>query len=206
MDKKKTTKKEVEKKQTPKKKQETAKKETLEKEPIIKEATEKKQEKKYSLIPKDSTDLLLVIAFIALLVLTTVLGFKVKAAKEDLKEHVRANIVVPVLGANTKNTISVDVANMKKGEEKEYIFKISNAKEENVNPEEVKYHLQFVYDKSISLEVTKNDSKENILGEDNLIKDNNLQKEEKQEDIYKVKIKATKNTKKKQLVTINIIS
>lgn len=161
---------------------------------------------KYTWYPQDSTDLLLVIVFIALLGLTIFLGVKAKNAKEDLKEHVRANIVIPVLGSGTKSDISVDVANMKKGEEKEYIFKVSNTKEENTNPEEVIYAVQFGYDKSIYLEVTKNEDESNVLDKDNWIKDNKLQKDEKQEDIYKVKIKALKNTKKKQLINITVVS
>lgn len=162
--------------------------------------------KKYSWYPQDSTDLLLVIAFVSLLVLTIILGVKVKNTKEDLKEHVRANIVIPVLGAGTRSDISVDVANMKKGEEKEYIFKVSNSKEDNINPEEVIYNVVFGYEKNISIEVTKNDSEENVLDKDKKIKDNKLQKDEKQEDVYKVKIKALKNTKKKQLIDITVVS
>ena len=172
---------EKEKKTTKKTKKKTEKNIEKKVEKKVEEKVEvpaEKKQTKYSFIPKDSTDLLLVITFIALLVLTVFLGFKVKAAKENLKEHVRANIVVPVLGSGTKNAISVDVANMKKGQEKEYIFKISNTKDENVNPEEVIYHLLFKYDKNISLEVTKNEEKDNILGEDNTIRDNKLQKEE----------------------------
>ncbi len=161
---------------------------------------------KYTWYPKDSTDLMLVIVFIALLALTVFLGFKAHYAKQDLKEHVRANIVIPVLGKGNTSDISVDVANMKKGQEKEYIFKVSNSKEDNVNPEEVNYTVIFGYNDSIYLEVTKNEGTENVLDNENKIKDNTLQKDEKQEDIYRVKIKAKKNTKKKQLINITVKS
>lgn len=197
-----TEKKVTTKKTTPKK---TTKKTTTTPEKKV-EVIEKPKKKKYKWYPQDQTDLLLVVIFIAFLSLTVFLGFKAKVAKDDLKEHVRANIVIPVLGKGTSSDLSVDVANMKKGQEKEYIFKVSNSKDDNVNPEEVLYNVYFGYDRSISLEVTKNEGTENILAKDKTIKNNTLQKDEKQEDIYRVKIKAKKNTKNKQLVNISVKS
>lgn len=154
----------------------------------------------------DSVDMLLLVILIALLILTIFLGFKVHNAKKNYKEYVRASIVVPVLAKDTNNNISVDIANMKKGDEKSYTFKVANNKDNNINPEEVVYALQLINTDSVSVKVYKNDGKENILPGSNIILDNKLKKDEEQVDVYTLKIKAVKKTTDKELITIKIIS
>lgn len=171
-----------------------------------KKKTKVKKERRFKFTGLDSIDVLLLVIFIALLVLTIFLGFKVHQAKKNSKEYVRASIVVPVLAKDTNNNISVDIANMKKGEEKEYTFKVANNKDKNINPEEVVYALQLVNTDSVSVEVYKNDGKENILPGSNIILDNKLKKDEEQVDVFTLKIKAIKKTSDKELITIKIIS
>lgn len=172
----------------------------------------KSKSKKKSKIKKikfsrfDSIDLLLLIIFIALLILTIFLGFKVSTAKKNYKETARASIVVPVLSEDTNNNISVDIANMKKGEEKTYSFKISNNKDKNINPEEVVYALQLLNTDSVDVKVYKNDSKENILPGSKIILDNKLIADKEQVDVFTLKIKALKKTKDRELLTIKIVS
>lgn len=171
-----------------------------------KKKTKVKKERRFKFTGLDSIDVLLLVIFIALLVLTIFLGFKVHQAKKNYKEYVRASIVVPVLAKDTNNNISVDIANMKKSEEKEYTFKVANNKDKNINPEEVVYALQLVNTDSVSVEVYKNDGKENILPGSNIILDNKLKKDEEQVDVFTLKIKAIKKTSDKELITIKIIS
>lgn len=169
---------------------------------------EKQQSKKeIKLIPKDTTELLLVTIFLALLVFTIILGFKAYNLGKERKKEVQANIVVPVLSKSTNNELSIDVGNMAAKEEKEYIFKISNERNGKINQEEIIYSIQFNKDDNIALEVFKNSNDKNLLTNSELkIKDNKLKSQEKQEDTYTVKIKTIAKTKSKQLVTIKVAS
>ncbi len=172
-----------------------------------KKSTNSKNNKFMNLIPKDTTELLLVTVFLALLVFTIILGFKAYNLGQTKKDEVQANIVVPVLSTSTNNELSIDVANMKAKEEKEYIFKISNERNGNINKEEIIYSVQFVKDDNIALEVFKNSSDKNLLTNSELkINDNKLSALEKQEDTFTVKIKTIAKTKDKQLVTIKVTS
>ena len=174
-------------------------------EPMEKE-NNKKVIRKTGII-KDSTDVLLIIIFTALLVLTIFLSVKVFNMHNELKEHVRANIVIPILQSSTNNDISVDLKDLKKGKVKEYTFKISNYRGDIINQDVLNYLIEVVPNKNVEVEIYKNDSKEAItIDEDGKIKDNSLVGNEKQEDIYKLKIKALKNMKAKDLLTIKIAS
>lgn len=168
--------------------------------------TKVKKESNFKFNKLDSVDILLLVIFVSMLILTLFLGFKVHNAKKNYKEYVRASIVVPVLAKDTNNNISVDIANMKKGEEKEYTFKVANYKDGNINPDEVVYGLQLVNTDSVDVKVYKNDDKNNILPATNIILDNKLKKDEEQIDVFTLKIKAKKKTADRELITIKIIS
>lgn len=154
----------------------------------------------------DSINTLLTVIFISMLVLTIFLGFKVIKTKKEFKEYIKSSIIVPVLSEGTNNNISVDISNMKKGDEKSYSFKIANNKDNNINPEEVIYGLQLVNTDSVNVEVYKNNGKENILPPSKIILDNKLIKDKEQVDVFTLKIKALKKTKDKELITIKIVS
>ena len=180
--------------------------EEKEEKPKKKRKSKVKKERKITFTKLDSVDTLLIVIFVCMLVLTIFLGFKVAKAKKEFKDYKRASIVVPVLAKDTNNNISVDISNMKKGDSKEYTFKVSNNKDNNINPDEVVYALQLVNTDSVSVEVYKNNSKDNILPGSNIILDNKLKKDEEQIDVFTLKIKAVKKTSDKELITIKIIS
>lgn len=155
--------------------------------------------------PRDTLELILCLVFIILLLVTVVLGIKVVKARKTYKEHVKANIVVPVLGTGVNNEISVDLSKMNKNDERTYSFKVSNTKEEDTNKEEVQYNLFFITDANVVYEVYKNDEKVD-LQEDKSLVDNTLAKDEEQVDTYTLKIKANKKISENKLLTIKIAS
>lgn len=171
----------------------------------VKTKKPKKARKKINL-NLDRTDIILVIVLVLLAILNTFLTVKVIKQSKLEKEQVHTMITIPVLGEQTNNEISVDIANMKKGETKDYSFKVANNKDNNINQEEVIYGLQLVYEDGIEVEVYKNDNNDNILPKNNIILDNKLKAKEEQEDIYTLKIKANKKTEDKKLLTIKVIS
>ena len=171
----------------------------------VKEKKPKKARKKIK-INMDKTDTILVIVLILLVILNIFLTVKAIKQSKLEKEQVHTMITIPVLGEQTNNEISVDIANMKKGDTKDYSFKVANNKDKSINDEEVIYGLQLVYEDGIEVEVYKNNGKDNILPENNIILDNKLKAKEEQEDIYTLKIKANKKTENKKLLTIKVIS
>ena len=171
----------------------------------VKEKKPKKARKKIK-INMDKTDIILVIVLLLLVILNIFLTVKVIKQSKLEKEQVHTMITIPVLGEQTNNEISVDIANMKKGDTRDYSFKVANNKDKSINDEEVIYGLQLVYEDGIEVEVYKNNGKDNILPENNIILDNKLKAKEEQEDIYTLKIKANKKTENKKLLTIKVIS
>ena len=171
----------------------------------VKTKKPKKARKKINL-NLDRTDIILVIVLVLLAILNIFLTVKVIKQSKLEKEQVHTMITIPVLGEQTNNEISVDIANMKKGETKDYSFKVANNKDNNINQAEVIYGLQLVYEDGIEVEVYKNDNNDNILPKNNIILDNKLKAKEEQEDIYTLKIKANKKTEDKKLLTIKVIS
>lgn len=171
----------------------------------VKEKKPKKARKKIK-INMDKTDTILVIVLILLVILNIFLTVKAIKQSKLEKKQVHTMITIPVLGEQTNNEISVDIANMKKGDTRDYSFKVSNNKDKSINDEEVIYGLQLVYEDGIEVEVYKNNGKDNILPENNIILDNKLKAKEEQEDIYTLKIKANKKTEDKKLLTIKVIS
>ena len=72
----------------------------------------------------DKLDIILIIVFLLMFSLTAFLGYRVYSIKKGNGTSIKSDIVIPVLGPNTNNQISIDIANMKKNDEREYSFKI----------------------------------------------------------------------------------
>ncbi len=167
---------------------------------------ENNNKKKRSFKKLDKVDLILSLVFVIMIVVIVFLSYKVVTKRNDYKEHVKSSIIIPLLGKETNNEISVDVSNMRKGDSKDYSFRISNNKDNNVNKEEVPYEIELLETDDFEIEVYKNSSKKNILNKDNTITNNKLIGNEEQIDTYVLKIKANKKTSKRQLITIRVIS
>lgn len=174
--------------------------------PIDPSKIKKKKPSKFS-GPRDRTEWILLIVFIALLILTIFLMIKAISTGREVKKENTAEIIMPVIEANSNNELSVDISNMKKQEEKEYVFKVSNYKGSEINKEELTYTLEITKDSDVSLEIYKNDEDKNVLDYKELkVTDNKLLKDEEQVDTYKLKIKTTKKTGKDEFIRIKIVS
>lgn len=166
--------------------------------------TSKKKKLNINIIPQDTTEMILTIVFLALLIFTIILGFKVNNLKAIQREEVNANIILPVLEKESFNEISVDISNMKKDETKEYVFKISNSKNNSINNEEIKYNIELENNTDLEIEVLKNDEKISLTN--NELLDNYLIKDAEQIDTFKLIIKAKKKIKDKELLQIKVRS
>lgn len=164
--------------------------------------------KKIHLIPTDTTELLLVIVFITLLIFTIFVAIKVVEVNGKIKTDSKASIVMPLIEKEVNYDLGVDISNMKANDTKDYVFKISNYRNDFIVDHLVNYKLIFAMPSSVEVEVYKNDEKiKSIKGQkEAVVENNNLASKDKQEDIFKLKIKATKKISDNKLLTISIQS
>lgn len=156
--------------------------------------------------PRSKQDNALLGTFITLIVLVIVLA-AVALNMKNISTNDKANIVIPVLEANSESEISVDISDMTKGDTKEYIFKVSNYKNKSVIEEDITYDIGITPSENASIKLYKNSSEKNLIDEnDLLIEDNKLPKNNKTEDEYHLIIEAISNPETKDVITIKINS
>lgn len=145
---------------------------------------------------KSTSEKILFIIFSLLVILVIILGIFAINKKSTTKETVKSNIIIPIMEKNSKNELSIDISQMKKDQQKEYIFKVTNVQDKNINKENIEYSIKFTKPSSITLELYKNNSDKNLLSnQENLALSNNmLAKNKEQIDIYKLVIKTDKST------------
>lgn len=148
----------------------------------------------------------LAITFVLLLILVVILSGIVIYMKNDIR-NTKANIVIPILESETESELSVDVTQLKKGVDKEYIFKVSNYKNNNVNEEKIRYNIEIDKPDSVFVELYKDEEKNNLLVNDTLvITDNELPAKSKKEDVYRLVIKVNLTVENNEKITIKINS
>lgn len=154
----------------------------------------------------DKQDKALLCTMGVLIVLVIILAI-VALCMKNSTSTTKANITIPILEKGTQNEISVDLADMKKGETKEYIFKVSNYKKRGVNEKELDYEIVITPSSNASIELYKGESTKNLIAKDDYeIEGNSLPKDKKTEDEYHMIIKATSTPKKGDKITLKINS
>ena len=121
-----------------------------------------KKTKKFKFSKLDKQDKALLTTMAGLVVLVAVLAVVALNLKNN-EQNEKANIVIPVLEENTQNEISVDMSEMKKGDTKEYIFKVTNYKVRDINEEKIKYSISVTPTLSASIKLYKNNSDDNLI-------------------------------------------
>lgn len=144
----------------------------------------------------------LAIAFVLLAILVIILLIVALKQKNERKARNESHITVPVLEENTTSNISINLKEFKEENTNEYVFIVSNYRQDKINKKELEYDINITNSDNIDIKLYKNDDTTNILDEDLEVEDNILVKNKKQEDIYKLVI--TKNDKIKDSSVINI--
>lgn len=144
----------------------------------------------------------LAIIFVALAILVIILLIVALKQKNERKARNESHITVPVLEENTTSNISINLKEFKEENTNEYVFIVSNYRQDKINKKELEYDINITNSDNIDIKLYKNDDTTNILDEDLEVEDNILVKNKKQEDIYKLVI--TKNDKIKDSSVINI--
>ena len=144
----------------------------------------------------------LAIIFVALAILVIILLIVALKQKNERKARNESHITVPVLEENTTSNISINLKEFKEENTNEYVFIVSNYRQDKINKKELEYDINITNSDNIDIKLYKNDDTTNILDQDLEVEDNILVKNKKQEDIYKLVI--TKNDKIKDSSVINI--
>ena len=173
------------------------KKVVAKKEPIKKET---QVEKKLVLNQEKALALTLVVLAV-LVVILLIIALVQKNRNKDIE---KSSITIPVLEENVESRIAINLSEL--SETKEYVFIVSNYKDKNINKKNLEYDVEITNNDNIRVEIYKNGKIKNALDDDCEVEDNKLTKNKKQEDVYKLVIKDTKNIKKDSQLVIEIDS
>lgn len=168
-----------------------------------------KKKNKNALIPKTTSEIILTLVFVLLLISVITLLCVAVSKKNEFKQKQSADIVIPIIEKETNNTLNVDISELKGNSLKDYSFHITNYKGNNINKEKMSYSILLsTNDNDVTLKLYKNGTEDNLLKNQSSyeLKDLKLINNKKQDDVYTLIIKANKNIEKKQNVSIQIIS
>ena len=180
---------------TPKK---TTKK-VVEKKAVAKKET-KEVEKKLVLNQEKALALTLVILAV-LVVILLVIALVQKNKSKDIE---KSSITIPVLEENVESRIAINLSELP--DSQEYVFIVSNYKDKKINKRTLEYDVEITNNDNVRIEIYKNGKKKNVLNDDYEVEDNKLTKNKKQEDVYKLVIKDTKNIRDNSELVIEIDS
>lgn len=161
------------------------------------------------IIPKTTSEIILTLVFVLLLISVITLLCVAVSKKNEFKQKQSADIVIPIIEKETNNTLNVDISELKGNSLKDYSFHITNYKGNNINKEKMSYSILLsTNDNDVTLKLYKNGTEDNLLKNQSSyeLKDLKLINNKKQDDVYTLIIKANKNIEKKQSVSIQIIS
>ena len=170
---------------------------------VAKKATTKKEnqvEKKLVLNQEKALAVTLVVLAI-LVVILLVIALVQKNKSKDLE---KSSITIPVLEENVESRIAINLSEL--SETKEYVFIVSNYKDNDINKKSIEYDVEITNNDNVRIEIYKNGKMRNALDDDYEVEDNKLAKNKKQEDVYKLVIKDTKNIKNDSQLVIEIDS
>lgn len=161
--------------------------------------------KKPRLKKMDKQDKTLLGTFIVLTIVVIVLA-SIAISQKNSQKNKKVNITIPVLEEQTQNEISVDLSGMKPGENKKYIFKVSNYKQEEINKHKINYEIAITKAECVEIELYKGNTKENLLKDKMIVENNILPKNKKTEDEYLLIIIPKTKPAKNDKITLKITS
>ncbi len=152
---------------------------------VKKKVTTKKISKKEQF---DSTNILKII-FAILVVVVIVLSIVVIKKKNELKNELKANIVVPIVNKAEEAPFNINLRALNASSET-YIFKVTNYSNNTVNKENLHYYIDVQNTTDTKIELTKHGSNVNLLKgqEQETIDCGEVPKDEKESIYYEVKI------------------
>ena len=148
----------------------------------------------------------LTIVFALLLILVIFLLVLCIVKYKESKKNEFANMVIPVYETNTNYEFNINAKIL--SEVGEYTFKIVNYKKKDINKEEIPYKIEIKNDTNSTIKVTKNNDNKNLMGnkKEKIIDEVTLNKDEKEDIYYHIKITKSNDITKDDLIYIKIIN
>ena len=167
-----------------------------------KETTKKETQVEKKLVLNQEKALAVTLVVLAILVvILLVIALVQKNRSKDLE---KSSFTIPVLEENVESRIAINLSELP--DSQEYVFIVSNYKDKDINKKTIEYDVEITNNDNVRIEIYKNGKKKNVLNDDYEVEDNKLTKNKKQEDVYKLVIKATKNIRDNSELVIEIDS
>ena len=150
----------------------------------------------------------LAIIFIGLIILIVCLGIGIYQKEQKKIEEFDAHITIPVLKKDSNFEFGVDSYLLTKEHNKEYIFKITNFRNDEKALEEIPFQIVIENDTKASISLTRGDLSEDLIkGQKKTAIDDIMPLSQEDEAIYyHLKITSSKSLKKDQFIQIQILS
>ena len=166
-----------------------------------------KVEKKSKMKEFFSSIMFLKIIFVILIIVVIVLGIFIykKEKSDDNKQY--AHISVPINQLGSDFEFGIDALLLSKENNKEYILKITNYKDNKVNKEEIPYQVIIENPTDCIISVTKNDEDKNLMVEQLSTMIEGMLGSSKKEDIYyHIVIDSIGNLQSNDFLSVKIVS
>lgn len=165
-------------------------------------------EKKSKMKEFFSSIMFLKIIFVILIIVVIVLGiFIYKKEKNDANNEQDAHITVPVNQLGSDFEFGIDALLLSKENNKEYILKITNYKDDKVNKEEIPYQVIIENPTDCIISVTKDDEDKNLMVEQlSTTIEGKLTSAFKEDIYYHIVIDSIGNLQSNDLLSVKIVS
>ena len=120
------------------------------------------------------------------------------------KKNKTANIVVPIYETSSQSSVTINADNL----EKEYVIKITNYKNNEINKTDMNYNLNIINNTSSNIIVTKNNSSTNLITNQKktIVKDEKLESNTKDDIYYHISVTDKSKIKNKENIIVQIES
>ena len=166
-----------------------------------------KVEKKSNMKEFFSSIMFLKIIFVILIIVVIVLGLFIykKEKNDDNKQY--AHISVPVNQLGSDFEFGIDTLLLSKENNKEYILKITNYKDDKVNKEEIPYQVIIENPTDCIISVTKDNEDKNLMVEQlSTTIEGKLTSALKEDIYYHIVIDSVGNLQSNDLLSVKIVS
>jgi len=169
-----------------------------------KKKNSKKKKAKFNLKVFLKSTFFLKTVFIFLLFLVIILAFFVYKKNQEVEDIPEANLVIPIKDYDTEYSFAIELPSL--AVEKEYVFKITNFRNDEVNAEEVYYDVSITNPTESIISVTKDSNNKRVVSADETSVFENIKLEDSDldQDYYYVTIENLKKLESDDRILITI--
>lgn len=167
--------------------------------------TKNSKKKKLTIKEVINSTKFLTIVFILLLILVIVLSVMCYKKNEESKKNGFANISIPITELDSSYEFSISAPTLASTDE--YIFKVTNTKDDKINSEEIPYKVTIENETDCVITIQVNDNNKDLMqSQKSTILTDKLAKDSEDVVYYHVKVKSYGDLGNKDLINIRINS